>query len=620
MKKSALFTAAVPAVFSVALSLSMLACSDDAPAVAPVLGGGEIASSDSDPFNSSSSVSGKGQSSFHLGACKRNALDVLAKDASVGETRKAYLVNDSAGTHVVLPDVDDYCGYYGEVTYSKELSGDTLIVVKNMKRALPTNCRCIYDFRIDLDVIDLCAKFVRYGNVYEIVTEPLPESSSSVKPLSSASVESSSATAPASSESVTPQSIPFLATCVNDVVYVDDPLSKSSDVAPPSAYKFYTPAGIPVLTLKGSYFEIPCDKKQAESFMSGLNSGDKSVASFAYLVSGDTLYARVSRSKGFSYGCSCAAEVSFGFEEGGTYIQYVSFEHNEVIPAPELHYVIAPSSSSEFPMSSATVASSSSAVVAPAHQVATDVAGYCIERDPSENRFDLNEGIGDYAIPPVAYMEPGSDSVTFILERARFACGASFVNLDVSTSGDTVVVKPNVALANGQSDDCICPTRLTFNVKAEDAFTNAKVLVVDDGKNAFNKMRIVKYDEMKYYVSSNILDRDGYTRGKCLETETAPAANPEATLIIYQDGRSLMEIDHVKDYCDIDAKISQKVVGDTLFLDYDNTSAVSECFCTFQTHKFVIDLDKTGAKYVKFRSVVYRIVGVTYTKVPNWEL
>jgi len=117
---------------------------------------------------------------------------------------------------------------------------------------------------------------------------PAPESSAA-KPASSASVESSSATAPASSESVTPQSIPFLATCVNDVVYVDDPLSKSSDVAPPSAYKFYTPAGIPVLTLKGSYFDIPCDKKQAESFMSGVNSGDKSVASFAYLVSGDTL-------------------------------------------------------------------------------------------------------------------------------------------------------------------------------------------------------------------------------------------------------------------------------------------------------------------------------------------
>ena len=145
-------------------------------------------------------------------------------------------------------------------------------------------------------------------------------------------------------------------------------------------------------------------------------------------------------------------------------------------------------------------------------------------------------------------------------------------------------------------------------------------LVVGDDKNAFNKMRIVKYDEMKYYVSSNILDRDGYTRGKCMETESAPSARPEATLIIYQDGRSLMEIDHVKDYCDIDAKISQKVVGDTLFLDYYDTGNVTECLCTFQTHKIIIDLDKTGAKYVKFGSVVYRIVGVTYSKVPNWEL
>ena len=190
MKKSALFTAAVPAVFSVALSLSMLACSDDASAVAPVLGGGEITSSDSDQLNSSSSVFDKSSSSvvrsgFQLGACKRNAFDALAKDASVDETRKAYLVNDSTGTHVVLPDVRDYCGYLGEVTYSKKLSGDTLIIVKNDEQALPTNCLCIYDFSIDLDVADMSAKYVRYGNVYEVVTDPLPESSSSVKSSSS---------------------------------------------------------------------------------------------------------------------------------------------------------------------------------------------------------------------------------------------------------------------------------------------------------------------------------------------------------------------------------------------------------------------------------------------------
>ena len=63
MKKSALFTAAVPAVFSVALSLSMLACSDDASATSPVLGGGVITSSDSDQFNSSSAGSDKSSSS-----------------------------------------------------------------------------------------------------------------------------------------------------------------------------------------------------------------------------------------------------------------------------------------------------------------------------------------------------------------------------------------------------------------------------------------------------------------------------------------------------------------------------------------------------------------------------
>lgn len=191
MKKSAFFTAAVSAAFSVALSFTMFACSDDASAAAPVLGGGEITSSDSEPLNSSSSGSDKGQggaiqNAFRLGACKRNAFDVLAKNAAVDEPSKAYIVNDSTGTHVVLPDVRDYCGYLGEVTYSKERSGDTLIVVKNDEHALPTNCLCIYDFSIDLDVADMSAKYVRYGNVYEVVTDPLPESSSSVKSSSSA--------------------------------------------------------------------------------------------------------------------------------------------------------------------------------------------------------------------------------------------------------------------------------------------------------------------------------------------------------------------------------------------------------------------------------------------------
>ena len=440
------------------------------------------------------------------------------------------------------------------------------------------------------------------------------ESSSAMKPASSATIASSS------SVSVSPQPMQLHASCLNDAVYVEDIPAKSYDVAPASAYKFYTPAGIPVLGLKATYLDIPCDKEHAASFIKGIDSGDESMAGLTYSISGDTLYANLSRNKRYSYSCSCTADVSFAFEEGKTYVQYVVFEHNKPLMAPELHYILE-SSSSEVPASSAAVASSSS-VTANGRQVVTNAAANCIEKDPSENRDDLNDGIRGYAIPPVAYMELGSDSVTFVLERVRFSCDMNLTSLDVSMSGDTVVVKTSMVLENAQSD-CICPTRLTFKVKADEAFKNAKLLIVDDDKNAFNKMRVIEYDGKKYESRPSQLDKDGYSRSTCLENQKVPDAAtnglPEALLVVYEDGRTVLDMNYVEDYCDIDAKVSQKVVGDTLFIEYYDEKAVSECVCTFLTHKFIIDLDNTGAKYVKFRSVVYRIVQETYTKIPNWD-
>lgn len=329
MKKSAFFTAAVPAVFSVALSLSMLACSDDASAVAPVLGSGEITSSDSDPFNSSSSVSGKGQSGFQLGACKRNAFDALAKDASVDETRKAYLVNDSTGTHVVLPDVRDYCGYLGEVTYSKKRSGDTLIIVKNDAQALPTKCLCIYDFSIDLDVADMSAKYVRYGNVYEVVTDPLPESSSSVK---SSSSEASVSCLPGEFCDEHQVASDIVAACnknSSDAIVIDtnatanelsdlivrlDELENSSKTS--SVARKYV-GDDNLMTIVIDKVVVGC----------GVTVGDLDVS-----ASGDTLYVDpINPSALFATNCVCPTRLSFKIKKNSQILEtkYLVFNHNE---------------------------------------------------------------------------------------------------------------------------------------------------------------------------------------------------------------------------------------------------------------------------------------------------
>jgi hypothetical protein len=190
--------------------------------------------------------------------------------------------------------------------------------------------------------------------------------------------------------------------------------------------------------------------------------------------------------------------------------------------------------------------------------------------------------------------------------------------------------------------DCICDSRLIFKVKADPAFINATLLVAVKGGDYGNRMEIIKafppdeqeprdtipaaQDSVPESTPTD-LELKGFERGKCMNDDLAakPVAKsaaterPEARQITYMNGETVLTLENVTDYCGIDAKVSQKMVGDTLMLDYYDAASVTKCICNFDKIEFLIEPENAAARYVKFKDVLYWVNVIMYEVDPNWE-
>ena len=202
----------------------------------------------------------------------------------------------------------------------------------------------------------------------------------------------------------------------------------------------------------------------------------------------------------------------------------------------------------------------------------------------------------------------------------------------IQYSLDTVSAEP----------DSICDSRLIFKVKADPAIINATVFVAVRDGDYGNRMEIVKGfppDEQgprdtipaaqDSVPESNQTDLElkGFERGKCMNDDLAakPVAKsaatelPEARQITYMNGETVLTLENVTDYCGIDAKVSQKMVGDTLMLDYYDATSVTKCICNFDKIEFLIEPENAAARYVKFKDVLYWVNEIRYVVDPNWK-
>lgn len=324
-------------------------------------------------------------------------------------------------------------------------------------------------------------------------------SSSGANPLSSVSVESSSAMNPASSEtvessssqgtssavqpgqsssSVTPQSsssnvtlqssssrrnynghVPLksITAICREEVWTNDPVV---DPELPAAYYSVSNsfAQIDLLKVKLTY---ACDSALQKAFFDNLNA-DNTVAS----VIGDTLFVNFDRSeqKGVKLECGCTADVKFTFDEQYAGFGYTAFENNR--PPLELGYKL----------------------------INQPDRGYQkIEKaDAQCNKSGPDDPMVDAALPPVAHMYVNGDSAQIVIEEVVLTCGTIFESVAIEMKDSTLYVTPHYDISLPQAD-CLCTSKVSFNIKALDLYKEATLLVYDDGTsfNLSNKMRLI---------------------------------------------------------------------------------------------------------------------------------
>ena len=448
MKK---FFASISTMTLVSLSLSFMACGDDSSASAG---------------NSTHEVSMAFKGCYERGSTKVALLKEGSEDSP-----KAYLYHENDKYQVMIPKISDYCTFL-DVKLDVNRFGDTLSV--EVKSIIPSKCVCVSDHWFDIEAKDADIKYFKFNNdVYEVVPGPAPdepyssavlpgESSSSVMPPASSSDvtppgESSSSITPPSSSSRQiydgPVPLKSITASCQDKDMTNNPVEPSS----PAAY----------LSISNSFAQIDlfnvnltyaCDSASQMAFWDSLKA-DNTVAS----VIGDTLFVNFKRfdEKGVEYKCGCAAKVEFRFDEQYAGFGYTAFENNR--PPLELGHRLINQPD-------------------PGYQKITKADAQCMGNDSPD------DPMVDAALPPVAHMYVNGDSAQVVIEQVMVTCASIIESVEAQVKDSVLYVTPHYDTSAPQAD-CICKTKVSFNVAARSPFTEATLLVYDNDPG--NKMRLI---------------------------------------------------------------------------------------------------------------------------------
>ena len=447
-----------------ALSLMMVACGDDSSSNAK---GGDKGGTPA------------GKDIAHAGNC-----GVFTPWEGEGE---AFVIGSKdEGYQVLLPKMEYDVDLCAECLY--ERSGDTLHIWDSDTIRVALNWICTTDFMFDISDADADIKYFSYENsVFKIVEGPAPErissgmvntssSSELVESSSSQDVSSSSEQSSSSSSDIPPSSssrreyngpVPLksiTATC-QEKVWTNEPVV---DPVLPAAY----------LSISNSYAQIDlenvklsyaCDSALQKAFFDSLKA-DNTVAS----VIGDTLFVNFQRfeEKGVEFRCGCTADVKFTFDENYNVFDYTAFENNR--PPLELKHKLINQPD-------------------PGYQKISNADLQCMGNAFSE------DPMVDAAIPPVAHMYWDGDSAQVVIESISLTCGSVIESIETQVKDSILYVTPHYD-TSAPLADCICNTRVSFNVELRDPFTEATMLVYDNDLG--NKMRLIK-EVMPYDIQLN---------------------------------------------------------------------------------------------------------------------
>ena len=152
------------------VTITCTACSgDDSPAASEQL----VSGTSENQENPSREVK------MYFKGCYEN----LSKEASLMKENSedlplAYLYNENGQYRLMIPKMDDYCGFE-KVKMDVERSGDTLRI--DVTAMIPTACKCVSDHWFDIEARDADIKYFAHApynkkeTVYKVVPGPAPE-------------------------------------------------------------------------------------------------------------------------------------------------------------------------------------------------------------------------------------------------------------------------------------------------------------------------------------------------------------------------------------------------------------------------------------------------------------
>ena len=272
----------------------------------------------------------------------------------------------------------------------------------------------------------------------------------------------------------------------------------------------------------------------------------------------------------------------------------------------------APKSSATVPASSAMVASSSSVASATDSLAATaDDARLVIKNAVGQcgtlQNFDAlqDAGFRPAEMPNIrAVRSIGSDSTEFLIRDVQLTCGWVLDSLEITTSGDTLVINAEFDRSNAQR--CLCDYQFLFKVKSETIYSKTNFItlrtdpvrendrttpIIDSeiwgGIDPVSHVQVISNVSAKCNnngVMENAPRRVASTIEVNLVDTTSSGNNkPHATMKILNNGFIRIDVDGVYLPCGviIESVSVSSTGGSTIFasIKVDPSSPVVNCIC-----------------------------------------
>ena len=281
------------------------------------------------------------------------------------------------------------------------------------------------------------------------------------------------------------------------------------------------------------------------------------------------------------------------------------------VTVPASSAAAAPKSSATVPASSAMVASSSSVApatdsLAPAADDARLVIKNAVGQCGTLQNFDASQDAGFRPAEKPnmrAIRTVGSDSTEFLIRDVQLTCGWVLDSLEITTSGDTLVVNAEFDRSNAQR--CLCDYQFLFKVKSETTYSKINFVTLrtepsreNDRTTPIIDSEIWGIDPVSHVqVISNVsakcndngvmenAPRRVTSRIEVNIVDTTSSGNnkPHATMKILDNGFIRIDVDGVYLPCGviIESVSVSSTGGSTIFasIKVDPSSPVVNCLC-----------------------------------------